>query len=244
MKVLWLAWRDYKHPERGGAEVVLEELLHRQVAEGHTVTLLTSGYPGAAARETMDGIEVIRVGNNRYAHPLQALWYYLRKLRGKYDVVIETVNTAPYFSLLFRGKSQGLALYHQLARDVWFFETKAPLAQFGYYLMEPFARWLLGRSRVPLVTVSESSKHDLAKFGWSPERTHIISEGLHIERLQDLGSVQKFERPTVLSHGSLRPMKRTLDQVKAFEFAKLKMPELQMKISGDSDSEYGREVLD
>ncbi len=244
MNILWLAWKDYTHPDRGGAEVVLRELMQRQVAEGHHVTLLTAQHAGSAARETLDGIEVIRVGSNRYTHPFQALWYYLRHLRGKYDLLIETVNTAPYFSLLFRGKTKGVALYHQLAREVWYSETKRPLSDVGFYAIEPFSTWLLGRAKVPLITISESTKRDLARFGWKPARTHIISEGIEIEPVSNLAQLRKFSQPTMLSLGAMRSMKRTIDQIEAFEIAKQSIPQLQLKIAGSSSSEYGRQVLE
>lgn len=243
MNILWLAWKDYTHPASGGAEIVLRELVKRQVSEGHRVTLLTARHPGSAAHETLDGIDIIRVGGNRYAHPLQALWYYLRNLRGKYDVVIETVNTAPYFSLLFGGKAKRFAFYHQLAREIWYFETRKPLSHVGYYLIEPLSTWLLGRAKAPLITISDSTKHDLARFGWPPERTHLITEGIEISPVPSLKNIKKFGRPTMLSLGAMRGMKRTIDQVKAFELAKASLPDLQLKIAGDSSGEYGKAVL-
>lgn len=244
MNILWLGWKDFTHPERGGAEVVLQELIIRQLADGHSVTLLTASYPNAKAEETLEnGLHVIRIGTNRYLHSVQALWFYLRHLRGKFDLIIETVNTAPYFSLLFRGKAKGLAFYHQLARDVWFFETKAPLSHLGFFLIEPLATWLLSRAKTPLVTVSESSKQDLARFGWGPKRTRIISEGICFEPLKKLSEVKKFDQPTILSLGAIRGMKRTLDQIRAFEIAKKTIPNLQMKIAGDASGDYGQEVL-
>lgn len=244
MKILWLAWKDYDHPERGGAEVVLKELIDRQLADGHEVTLLTARYAGSKARETLtNGLQIIRVGSNRYTHPLHALWYYLRHLRGQFDVMIETVNTAPYFSLLFRGKAKGLAFYHQLAREIWFFETRSPLSQLGYYFIEPFSTWLLGRAKTPLVTVSQSTKLDLLRFGWDPKRTHIISQGIQFEPVASLNNSQKYDRPTILSFGTVRGMKRTLDQVKAFELAKQDIPQLQLKVAGSAFDDYGRDTL-
>lgn len=244
MNILWLAWKDMQHPLRGGAELVLGELIERQLRDGHRVTLLTARYPAAAAKETLpNGLQIIRVGTNRFMHPLQALWYYLRRLRGKHDVLIETVNTAPYFGLLFRGKTKGIALYHQLAREIWFFETKSPMSQLGYYLIEPLATWLLARAKAPLVTVSESSKNDLARYGWRADRTHIISEGIRLEPVENPTRIKKFARPTMLSLGSIRGMKRTLDQIEAFERAKQKCPDLQLKIAGDASDAYGQKVL-
>jgi glycosyltransferase involved in cell wall biosynthesis len=243
-RILWIAWKDYTHPQAGGAEVVLRELMKRQVADGHRVSLLTIRHLGAKSREMLDGIDVIRVGTNRYLHPFQALWYYIRHLRTRYDVVIETINTAPYFSLLFKGPAKRLALAHQLAREIWFYETKAPISHFGHYIMEPLALRLLSWARVPLITVSESTKQDIARYGWNPERTHIISEGIEIEPVNDLGVVQKYSQPTILSFGSLRSMKRTLDQVEAFELAKVQMPDLRMKIAGSACDMYGQQVLE
>src|SRR5258708_7570384 len=136
MNILWFTWKDRQHPGWGGAEVVLWELSRRLVADGHQVTLLTCGYPGAPAREFVDGITIIRVGNNRFIHPWQALAYYLRRLRNKYDVVIEVVNTAAYFGVFFGHRAKRFVFYHQLAREIWFHETPAPVSQFGYYLYE------------------------------------------------------------------------------------------------------------
>ncbi len=245
MNILWLAWKDQNHPLRGGAELVLHELINRQLADGHQVTLLTANYAGAKHDETLpNGLHIIRIGQNRYLHSLQALTYYLKNLRGKFDLLIETVNTAPYFSLLFKGRTKGLALYHQLARDVWFFETKAPINWLGYYMIEPICTWLLSLSKTPLITVSESTKQDMAKFGWRPERTHIISEGITLKPLPSLDKAEKFARPTILSFGALRGMKRTLDQIEAFEIAKEAVPDLQLKIAGDASGPYGAKVLE
>jgi glycosyltransferase involved in cell wall biosynthesis len=243
MNILWLAWKDYTHPEMGGAEVVLRELTKRQIEEGHNVTLLTARHSGASKREMLDGIQVIRVGNNRLIHPFMALVYYLSHLRGKFDLVIETVNTAPYFSLLFRGQAKAVAFYHQLARDIWLLETKPPLSHVGYYLLEPIATWLLARAKTPLVTVSDSTKRDLMRFGWDEKRMHIISEGIEIEPISDLSIVKKYDRPTMLSLGAMRGMKRNMEIVEAFEIAKEIIPNLQLKVAGDASNSYGQQVL-
>jgi glycosyltransferase involved in cell wall biosynthesis len=46
-----------------------------------------------------------------------------------------------------------------------------------------------------------------------------------------------------LSLGAMRAMKRTVDQIKAFEIAKAVVPDLQLKIAGKSDGEYGQKVM-
>jgi len=242
MKILWLSWKDIAHPEAGGAEQVMHELSLRLRAEGHEVTILTVGYKGAKKHDTIDGINVIRIGTNRYLHSFQALWYYLRKLRNKFDIVVEIVNTAPYFSVFFKGRSKAALFYHQLAREIWFLETGFPLNYLGYYLLEPSATRLLSASKTPVVTVSNSTKQDLVRYGFKANDMNIISEGSHIAPVDGLQEVTKFPQPTILSFGALRSMKRTLEQVKAFEIAKKTIPELQMKIAGSDKGEYAEQV--
>ena len=244
MNVLWITWKDSQHPEAGGAEVVCYELSKRLLADGHNVTLLTTDYKGAKEQGSLPGLTVIRAGSSRYTHPFQALWYYVRNLRNKYDVVIEEVNGgAPYFAVFFGRKSKRYMLYHQLGRINWFYEIPAPFSFLGYYLLVPIATRLASLAGTPLITVSESSKKELVKFGFKPEQTHIISEGIQIAPLASLEGVEKYPEPTVLSHGSMRAMKRTIEQIKAFELAKKQIPDLKLKVSGSSNGSYGQKVM-
>lgn len=245
MKILWITWKDIRHPDAGGAEIVCHEISRRLIAEGHQVTLLTTNYPGAKAEAEIPGLQIIRVGSSRYTHPFQALWYYIRHLRNKYDTVIEEVNGgAPYFAVFFGRKSARHMLYHQLGRINWFYEIPAPFSYLGYYCLVPFATRLVSLARTPLITVSESTKQEMAKFGFSKAATNIISEGIPIPPVDSLQKIQKFPEPTVLSHGSMRAMKRTIDQIKAFEIAKKRIPNLKLKVSGSSSGAYGKQVLE
>jgi len=243
MKILWLNWKDAGHPASGGAEVVLHELSKRLVAEGHDVTLLTCGYDGAPDREDLDGMHVVRVGNNRYVHSVQALIEYIRNHRGRYDIVIEMVNTAPYFSVFFGRSSKRYLFYHQLARQVWFHEAPGPLGLFGFYFMEPLATRGLAMAGVPAITVSDSTRRDLQSFGFKQDKVHVISEGITMEPLEKLESVTKYDQPTLLSLGAMRSMKRTLDHIAIFEAAKAHIPDLRLKLAGSAADPYGQKVL-
>lgn len=244
MKILWITWKDMEHPEAGGAEVVCYELCKRLVQDGHSVTMLTTDYAGAKPQSALAGVSVIRIGSSRYTHPFQALWYYIRHLRNKFDVVIEEVNGgAPYFTSWFGRKSPRYMLYHQLARINWKYEIPAPFSYLGYYVLVPLATRVASWAGAPLITVSESSKQELARYGFNAATTKVISEGIQISPLAQIGSVAKYAEPTILSHGSMRAMKRTIDQIKAFEVAKKQIPNLKMKISGSSKGTYGQKVM-
>lgn len=242
--ILWITWKDSQHPEAGGAEVVAHELTKRLRADGHEVVMLTCGYLGANAHSYLDEVEVIRVGTSRYTHPFYALGYYMRHMRGRFDILIEEVNgAAPYFSVLFERRARRFLLYHQLGRKNWLYEVPPPLGRFGYHILAPAATRIASWSHAPVITVSTSTRKELAAYGFPPERTHIISEGIQVRPLASLDKVQKYSRPTCLSLGAMRAMKRTLDQVKAFELAKQQLPELQLKVAGSAAGAYGRQVL-
>lgn len=221
----------------------MREMATRQAADGHEVTILTARYPGSAQREDLEGVHIIRLSGSRYLQPAICLWYYLRYLRGKFDIIIEAVNTAPYFSPYFRGKARSYLLYHQLAREIWYYETPLPLAFVGYFLLEPVATWLLAMSGATTITVSESTRQDLVRFGFREDNIFLISEGIPQPPVANLHDHKKFDQPSILSHGAMRPMKRTLHQLQAFEIAKRDIPELQLYLSGDTRGRYGKKVL-
>lgn len=244
MKILWITWKDVGHPDAGGAEIVADELCSRLIRDGHSVTMLTAKYPDMKKQSATKGVEVIRVGDSRYTHSAAALLYYVRHLRNKFDIVIEEVNgAAPYFAVFFGRKAKRYTFYHQLGRINWLYEIPAPFSYVGYYVLVPFATRLASMAGTRLITVSESSRRSLEQYGFSEDRTSIISEGLQMQPVEDLRSIHKFKKPTVLSHGSMRAMKRTIDQIKAFELAKKDIPDLQLKVSGSSSGSYGKQVL-
>ena len=62
LRILAINWRDLKNPLAGGAEVHLEENLRRFVKMGHSVTLLTSNFPGGAKEEVVEGVRRLAEG--------------------------------------------------------------------------------------------------------------------------------------------------------------------------------------
>lgn len=239
MNILWLKWKDRTHPEAGGAELLTEEIIKRLVEDGHKVKIITGGYKDCLQKETVDGAEIIRLGN-KFTTYFKTYRYYKKNLVGWSDVVIDEINTIPYFAK-FYSKEPSVIFVHQLCRQIWFYQMIFPLSLVGY-IVEPFYLWLMRKSNV--ITVSESTKQDLVRFGYDENKINIISEGIELSPIKNTSETKKYSQPTVLSLGSLRPMKRTIDQIKAFEIAKQEIPKLKMKIAGGgSESKYGKKVL-
>lgn len=82
------------------------------------------------------------------------------------------------------------------------------------------------------------------RYGFDSKRIEIIPEGIDIEPLESLESVEKYETPTLLSLGAIRSMKRTLDQLRAFEIAKRSVPNLRFLVAGNADDRYGKKFLE
>jgi glycosyltransferase involved in cell wall biosynthesis len=246
MKILWLTWKDLDHPLAGGAEVVNEELAKRLAADGHDVVFFTAGFQSAKSETrrgepnlTRHGYRIVRVGS-RFTSYLAAPREYLKRWRDWPDLVIDECNTMPYFASYYTRGRQVLFI-HMLCRQIWFYEFPLPLSTVGY-LLEPLYLRLL-RRKLPVITISDSTRQDLIRQGYQRDNIHVISEGIQLQPIPDL-SAEKFPEPTVLSLGSIRSMKRTLDQVKAFELAKKDITNLQMKLVGNADSRYGKKVLE
>lgn len=236
MRVIWLSWKDLHHPLAGGAEVVTDQLLTRLAADGHEVTLVTAGYEGADPQGELHGYSIKRFGN-RFTVYAKARRYL--KQAGEIDVLIEEINTIPFFSGWVRPDTKRFLFFHMLAREIWFYQMFFPASLIGYLLEPIYLRLLSGHQ---VITVSESTKKDLIRNGFEPERISIISEGINLQPLKSLTAVSKYSQPTVLSLGAIRPMKRTLDQIKAFEAAKKALPNLTLKVAGLADGKYGAKV--
>jgi glycosyltransferase involved in cell wall biosynthesis len=232
---LFINWKDITHPNSGGAEVVIHQLLIKLINDGHRVTLLTSLHNGPTVG-IVDEIKVIRIGKNKYLHSLQALFYYFKHLRNQYDYVIECVNTVPYFTQFITDYNKHYLFYHQLAREVWFYETKPPLAQLGYYLLEPIATKLQSIKNPKVITISASTKKDLVKWGFCSSNIRIISEGITNEPLNSYKPEHKNSKFTLLFHSSLRPMKRIIDVLEAFKIVQSSDSNIELIISGGGET--------
>lgn len=248
MKILVFNWKDINHPEAGGAEVVTHELLLRLINDGHKVTLLTSRYDNSNKFDNIDGIEIIRFVGGKTFHTFVALTYYIKNLRNKYDIIIDESNTAPYFVSFFSAKEKVFLFYHQLAREIWFYQFNKFFALFGFVFLEPIALYLqaiISRlKKITTITVSQSSKDDLIRFGFKKEYIQIISEGIQNKHLENIKMDDKEDVFSVLFHSSLRPMKRPKDVITAYCIFKKNNPHSisNLWISGGGNQDDLRKI--
>jgi len=236
VRILVLNWQDHENPQAGGAELHLREIFTRLADRGHIVDLLCSGWPGAAPRVTLDGIDVHRVGS-RHTYPLLARRYYSRQLgEANYDCVVEDINKIPLFSPLW-GAQRLVALVHHLFGAVAFRETTVPVAAAVWLAERPLAALY---RRVPFQAVSESTAEDLVARGIPRRSVRVIYNGVDSQRLTPDPSARSVV-PLFSYLGRLKKYKRVDIVIRAF--AELGLPAARMEIAGVGDYRASLERL-
>lgn len=212
MRVLWLNWKDIKHPEAGGAEVYTHEIAKRLVKKGYKVTLFSSSFDGAKRKEEIDGIEVIRGGKiiGTFDTVYSRAKRFYRENKDEFDIVIDEINTRPFLTPKYVNKPV-IALIHQLAVEFWDYKTSFPVNVIGKYFLERY--WLGHYTGIKTVTVSESTKADLLKLGFND--VEIVYNGLDGNVLEEVPP--KEEEFTAIFVGRLTPTKKPEDAVRAFK---------------------------
>lgn len=241
MHIVWFSWKDISHPEAGGAELVSDHIRRNLVLAGHSVTLITALYEGARKSETVGGVNVLRQGNRFTVYHKSKGQYKKIPSDSIVDIVIDEMNTIPFFTNLYTGSTPRVLLTYQLARKVWFYQMFFPLSIIGF-LLEPIYLRLISRGYKLVLTESESTKTDLQKYGFKKDYIKTFRVGMDLKPLTTLGA--KKISGKILFLGALRPMKRPLEAIKAFECARAEMPELHLNIAGDASGKHASKVLE
>lgn len=233
MRILILNWRDPKNPRAGGAEAFTFEVARRLVAIGDEVEWFSASFPGAIPEENLEGIRLVRAGKQWTVH-WHAFARYRDSVRKRFDVVIDEVNTMPFFTPLWSQIPRWMLMF-QLAREVWWYETPFPLNALGF-AAEP--QYLKFYRTTPVLTISSSTEDDLRRLGFTGPVTVLP---IAIEPIAEpLG--QKLKVPTFLFVGRLVPSKRIPDILRAFAAFRRETGDGQLWLIGDGDQRYVKQL--
>jgi glycosyltransferase involved in cell wall biosynthesis len=232
VKILVLNWQDLQNPHSGGAEIHLHEVFGRLAAR-HEVTLLASGFDGAAPRAEADGMEVHRTGG-RHTYSVAAPAYYRRHLAARtWDVVVEDLNKVPLFAPLWVRRPLAL-LVHHLFGTTAFREASVPFAAATWLLERPLGRLYRG---VPTVAVSHSTADDLAARGLRREEIAVVPNGVDLAFFSPDAAVARAPRPTFLYLGRLKRYKRVDLAVEAVARLRRQGVDATLVVAGRGDDE-------
>lgn len=210
MRILFFNWRDTKHAYAGGAEVYVHELAKRWAQNGNKVTVFAGNDNKNPDYEVVDGVEVYRRGGT-YTVYIFAVLYYLRKFRGKYDVIIDCENGIPFFTPLF-AREQVILLVHHVHQEIFRNFLRFPLSKVAELLEGKLMPLVYQNKNV--ITVSASSQRDVFKLGFTKAgNIEIIPNGVTSTLFVDY---PKTDHPSFIYLGRLKEYKNIDVAIKAF----------------------------
>ncbi len=239
MNVLVANWQDRDNPQAGGAEIHLFEIFSRLAARGHRVRLVCSGWPGAAPRAMLEGIEVARTGT-RHSFALLGRSAVRRAIRAERpDVIVEDINKLPLF-LAGTTALPFCAIVPHLFGETAFEEAPWPMAATVWAAERPLAS---AYRRAWFHAISESTRDDLVARGVPPPRVRVIHPGVDGARFTPAPDGRRAGAPAFLYVGRLKRYKGIALAIRALALARGRRPELSLGIAGAGDHRPALERL-
>ncbi|MHA6529316.1 glycosyltransferase family 4 protein [Paenibacillus sp. BAC0078] len=236
--ILLLSWRDVFSPNGGGAEVFTHEMLKRSAKGRFRFIHFSPRFAGSKLQEEADGVTYLRAGN-RLSVILHAMRYYWRN-RKHIDFVVNQCNTHQFFTRLWVPESKRIFFIHQLTREIWFHNMRLPFGVLGFVL-EPLLLRMARRDWT--ITVSASTRNDLLRLGFHPDRVQVIPEGIEFEHWPEDRFPAKEPRPTFLYVGRFVKYKGIALAIRAFGEFKRNHPDAVLWIAGKTDKAYVHKEL-
>jgi glycosyltransferase involved in cell wall biosynthesis len=227
--LLAINFRDPAHPEAGGAELHLEEVLLEAVRRGWRVTWLACGFPGGAAESVHRGMRIVRRGT----------WWGFNLavpgvLRREFstpppDLVVEDVNKAPCFTPWWT-RAPVAAIVPHLFGSTAFLEAAFPVAAY-VVLLERLIPAAYRRSL--FLAISESTRDDLVRRGIAPERVEVVHCGMDHATWRPDPAAGKSATPTIVFLGRLRRYKGVDWVMRALPRVRARVPGARLVVVGD-----------
>jgi len=239
VNLLAFNWRDPRHPEAGGAELHLFEILRRCVRDGDRVVWLAERFPGAAAEDRIEGIEIHRAGSWYNAH-LALGSLYRRRFRGeRFDLVLEDINKVPFYTPLFAGTRVLAVVPHLFGSAV--FQEASPAVGWVVRAHEAFLPWVYRDT--PFLAISESTRDDLARRGIDRGRIRVVRCGLTQSDYGVLVPPSERAEPVVVFLGRLRKYKGAQFAIRAMAQVRREVLDARLHVIGDGPYRPALEAL-
>jgi glycosyltransferase involved in cell wall biosynthesis len=231
VNILLVNWQDRANPHAGGAEIHLFEIFGRLASQGHHVRLVCSGWPGAPARTSIDGISVERVGG-RHSFALLGRRAVRRALAAERpDILVEDINKLPLF-LALGNRLPFCAIVPHLFGATAFDEAPGPIAAAVWVAERPLP-WVYRRA--DFHAISESTRDDLVARGVPAARIRVIHPGVDSKQFRPGPAGRRSTTPSFLYVGRLKRYKGVGFAIRALALARRQRPDLRLDIAGIGD---------
>lgn len=236
MKILILSWRGPGHPNEGGAEIVTHEHAKAWVRAHNKVTLFTSNFEKGKSEETIDGVRILRYGNQFITVQLYAFVWYIKHSK-EFDLVIDQFHGLPFFTPLFV-KVKKVAFIHEVAKNIWRLNNLPKPLNLIPAFVGPFIEPLIFRlySKIKFMTVSKSTASDLVEWNIPSKNIHIIENGVHLS-LPNKG-LTKEKKNTAIFLGAVSRDKGVEDALRVFSELEKKGDKWNYWIVGKASKDY------
>jgi glycosyltransferase involved in cell wall biosynthesis len=222
-----LAWRDLVDIEAGGSELHAAKILAIWAEAGLDVTMRTSYAQGHPYEGSRDGYRIVRKHGRFMVFPT-AVVAELAGSHGPRDGLVEIWNGVPFLTPLW-ARGPKIAFVHHVHRDMWEMVLEDKLAKAGKFFEHRLAPPLYRRT--PIVTLSESSRHELVDYlGLRSSNITVVPPGID-ERFGP--GEAKSPAPLVVGVGRLMPSKRFDELIRVAAEVHEAVPDLQLVIVGD-----------
>lgn len=233
MRILAFNWRDTKNPLAGGAEEYLFNILSLIANEKNKITYFTASFPGSNPIENGENYTIIRKGS-RFTVYFHAALFYIKN-RKKYDIVIDSINTVPFFTPLYVGKKKRIAIIHHIGEWETIRKELPVIPAIVAYMASKLALFLYKNTRI--ITVSNSTKDELISKDINEKHISIVWNGLKMVNNHYSKRVKKAGVPTVVYIGRVKLSKNLDHLIHAFKIVKAKIKEAELVIGGKGDEE-------
>ncbi|MBG0567948.1 glycosyltransferase family 4 protein [Actinoplanes aureus] len=234
--ILFLNWRDTKHPEGGGSELFLDRIAAELIRQGHRVTLLCQAHGTAPAEEiTPEGLRIVRRGGRHTVYLMAALTYLAgvlglgplsRRRIGRPDLIIDVGNGMPFLSRLY-ARRPVIALVHHVHREQWPVVFGPRVAKVGWWIESRLAVRVY--RRCAYITVSESTREELVGLGVDRHRISVVHNGTP----EVTGPpIARTPHPSLMVLGRLVPHKRVEFALRATALLATELPDVELVVAG------------
>jgi glycosyltransferase involved in cell wall biosynthesis len=237
MKVLIFNSRSINSSRAGGAEIYLHEILSR--IKGYEFLVISSS-DRKSSYQSLSYTENI-VARSEYLFPIFSA-KYAKHIRN-FDIIIENVSKFPIIWPLLLSKLLSkpfIAVVYHIHGETLFRELPFPIALM-FYIYEMFSLKLYSLLGVFVITVSESTKRELLRLGFSKYKILIVPPGLD-QRTAVLCNTSKTKEPTLVYVGRVKKYKRLDHLIKAMVIVKQKVPNAKCVIAGKGDDDVYRKL--
>ena len=233
-------WRDCKHPEAGGAELVCERLARGLVERGHDVVLLTSAVAGERRKEQVDGYWIVRRGGRFTVYPWVLAWMlvYRKYIRG----VIDSQNGIPFFTpLVVKRRTPVLMLLHHVHQDQFPLYFPPVVSKIGQWL-ERVGSSLVYRDR-SIIAISPSTRKGIRRRLGLKGDIVVIPPGSDSVVSSLPGIRGRSSTPRIVCVARLVAHKSVASIVRAVPAVLSEFPDLELHLVGDGPERAALESL-